>query len=304
MTITHLVISGGGVKGIVIAGVLKVLEERGIEGIHTFIGTSIGGLVSFLIAIGYTHSDLYDVMYELEMDQFFEIEIQHLLTRLGLDRGERVNQILRAIIKQKGVSESITFQQFYEQTGKTLILNGSNMNRSRVQYFSPTLTPDMPILVAVRITISFPIIFTPVEWEGDLFIDGALFDPFPIHLVKDVSKDCVLGILIENSAIFNKKTDTRHDITNFNDFGYNLVASIMNRYISLQCPDQFDNVICIDCSDIFSMNFGLTNETKLQLYQKGIDTASAYFGSSVQEGEQEDEQDEEQEWEQEGGELD
>ena len=49
-----LVISGGGIKGLSGLGALQYLEDNKLlESINTYIGTSIGGIILYLLAIGY-----------------------------------------------------------------------------------------------------------------------------------------------------------------------------------------------------------------------------------------------------------
>jgi len=52
-----LVLSGGGAKGLAHIGVLKVLEEQGVE-ISYITGTSMGAIIGGLYAVGYSASQL------------------------------------------------------------------------------------------------------------------------------------------------------------------------------------------------------------------------------------------------------
>lgn len=54
-----LALSGGGVRGIAHAGVLKALEENNIK-IDVIGGTSAGSMVSSLYAIGYKPEEIFD----------------------------------------------------------------------------------------------------------------------------------------------------------------------------------------------------------------------------------------------------
>jgi len=69
-----LVLSGGGAKGLAHIGVLKVLEEEGIE--PQFItGTSMGSIVGGLYAIGYTAADLEKVAHDVPWLEYFDDEV-------------------------------------------------------------------------------------------------------------------------------------------------------------------------------------------------------------------------------------
>ncbi|MFR6658872.1 MAG: patatin-like phospholipase family protein [Clostridia bacterium] len=53
-----LALSGGGIRGIAHAGVLKALEENDIK-VDVIGGTSAGGLIASLYAIGYSPMYIY-----------------------------------------------------------------------------------------------------------------------------------------------------------------------------------------------------------------------------------------------------
>ena len=54
-----LVLSGGGTKGVAHAGVLKFLEEKGIQP-EILAGASVGAIVSCLYAVGKTPKEILD----------------------------------------------------------------------------------------------------------------------------------------------------------------------------------------------------------------------------------------------------
>ena len=55
-----LALSGGGIRGIAHAGVLKALEENNIK-IDILGGTSSGSMITALYAIGYTPDEIYEL---------------------------------------------------------------------------------------------------------------------------------------------------------------------------------------------------------------------------------------------------
>lgn len=58
-----LALSGGGVRGIAHAGVLKALEESDIK-IDIIGGTSAGSMVASLYAVGYKPDEIYNLFQE------------------------------------------------------------------------------------------------------------------------------------------------------------------------------------------------------------------------------------------------
>ncbi|MCK4748774.1 MAG: patatin-like phospholipase family protein, partial [Bacteroidales bacterium] len=79
-----VILSGGGAKGIAHVGVLKVLEEAGLN-IDYIGGTSMGSIVSGLYAIGYDTDSLHNLVVTLDWDRLLTDEI----SRRGLSIEEK-----------------------------------------------------------------------------------------------------------------------------------------------------------------------------------------------------------------------
>src|SRR6266446_63927 len=67
----NLVLEGGGVRSIAYAGVIRVLEEKGIiSNIERVGGTSSGAVVALMIGLGYNSSEMDSVLQSLKVQQF------------------------------------------------------------------------------------------------------------------------------------------------------------------------------------------------------------------------------------------
>ena len=52
-----------------------------------------------------------------------------------------------------------------------------------------------PLELALRSTMSLPGIFTPVHYEGHIYVDGGLMNNFPVERRQGMGADMVLGSL-------------------------------------------------------------------------------------------------------------
>ncbi len=108
----------------------------------------------------------------------------------------------------------------------------------------------MPIIDALMASINIPIMFTPYEYNGNLYIDGALGNPYPIDILNegeqtlgisissDFEDDCVSYIsklidlpirkLIEMSIKYSKP-NCKHIILNTRTPGVSIFVSIEDR---------------------------------------------------------------------------
>ena len=64
MSFVNLALSGGGMQGFSFLGAIKKLEEEKIlDKVTSFSGSSVGSLFAILLAIGYTPDELFTLLY-------------------------------------------------------------------------------------------------------------------------------------------------------------------------------------------------------------------------------------------------
>ena len=67
----NLVFEGGGVKGIAYGGALKELNDRDIlKKITRVAGTSAGAITAVLLAVGYSHDEVSDIVADTNFNDF------------------------------------------------------------------------------------------------------------------------------------------------------------------------------------------------------------------------------------------
>jgi len=196
--------SGGGVKGFAFLSALKYLEEIkhiDLSTINHFVGTSAGSMISFIFSLGYTPTDLIKFILEFNFTKLVpESNIDILLLSHGIDTGDKVMIIMQNFLKEKYNLDDITFEEHYILTKKKITFIGTNYTKGEEVAFNYELTPKMSVLTAIRISISIPIVFTPVLYQDDYYIDGGLVNNFPI---KYCNPETTLGLYIKN-CISNK----------------------------------------------------------------------------------------------------
>lgn len=187
---TSLVLSGGSLKGLAFIGVLRYLEHSGMRPhIRTFIGTSFGAIVALLCSLGLTADDMQHAIADcIALYPQQHLTADQILTSwcsLGLDSGDHLLQSLQAILTRMTGAPDITFIDLAKRFGKHLVVSAANLTKHRTVYFNVDCTPTMSVLTAVRMSVSIPVIFTPVIHEGDVYVDGGLFDNLPINYIEE-----------------------------------------------------------------------------------------------------------------------
>lgn len=284
---THLVISGGGIKGIAIVGALDMFFQEnpsGYDKIVGFAGSSIGGVLCFLLNLGFKIEELYEIMMHLDFTKYRDLKFFDLFEKLGLDSGEKMMQLIQVITRHSHLEnwdmndkiEHLTFAELWQKTGKELVITGSELKHSRAVYFNYRETPDMRILDALRITISFPFIFQPIrgedEHKGEIFVDGALFSPYPIEyfIRQGVAKDKIIGIYLHND-------NEIADIGNFEEYLRSIFRGVQVWYERFFMRNYEKNTVVISIHEHHSMDFNMDDAKKKLLYEKGKESMRKFL---------------------------
>lgn len=283
----YLAISGGGVKGLSMLGSLRMLEGLGLlDEVEEYIGSSIGGVLVTMLSMGFTSKEMCEIAFALNPGNFVDLNIVEIFNNLGLDDGSRIVKLFRSMLKMKGGNGNgngngsgsgsgsgadITFLEHYEKTGKLVTLTGSCLNDKKLYYFNVRESPKMKIIDALRITLSFPIFFTPVVYNGKLFVDGAFLAPNPAIYYRDVldEKDWNrLLVLFSNTEMPYVTTESM--TSDPTQYLANILNSFKATYIGGHIEDfiEKERVIVFNNSN-FAMNFNLNDKEKFRLYMKG-----------------------------------
>ncbi len=167
-----MVLSGGGVRGMGHIGMLKALEERGIEA-SVISGSSVGALVGALYA---GKSDLKDMLAFFKETPLFKYNFL-TINKPGLVDTERYYPIFK---------EYIPFPDF-ESLHRELYVIATNLQKGVEEVFSKGEL-IMPLLASAAL----PPVFSPVEMNKMLYADGGIMNNFPSEPLKGKA-DFIIG---------------------------------------------------------------------------------------------------------------
>lgn len=263
-------LSGGGIKGFSFIGALEYLQNNhyiDINKINTWAGTSAGSIISFLFTIGYSISDINEFIINFNFNKMQpEPDINNLFLSHGFDNGNKLVIILKEFLNQKFNVNNITFNELFNLTNKKLIVVGTNFSKGQETVFSYDKTPNMSVIDAVRISSSIPIIFTPVLYESDYYIDGAFVNNFPI---KYCNPNSTLGIYIKNSCCNN--------LTNIFTLISGCVAIVSDTISTKDWNVKYPYVIEINNISFDFTNFNIDLEKKNKIINLGQTFAKKYL---------------------------
>ena len=202
----NLVFKGGGVRGIAYVGALEVLDELGVvDPIQRVAGTSAGAFAATLVSFRKSIPETKAILDTLDVKRipqkrtksrklkFWETIDDESYLRFFNRYGWYSSQyfydwIQDVIADQCDGNRRATFSEFRDRGFRDLYIVASNISRQRAEFFSADRSPNVAVADAVRMSVSIPIFFEALRFDGerfgagDYYVDGGLFDNFPMHI--------------------------------------------------------------------------------------------------------------------------
>lgn len=270
-----LVLSGGGIKGISFIGALHALYELNIlQNMHTFAGTSVGSLILFLYIIGYKPNELFEFIKAFDINKLKSISVSLFLESYGLDSGDKIVKTLVKFMDTQNIKHDISFIELFNKTNKTFIVTSVNVSEQKVEYFSHLTQPTMSVVQAVRMSISIPFVFTPIQFNSCLYVDGGCIDNFPLKQFSGKENE-LIGIYIVNN------NEDKKNIKSFDEYIMNVINSMINGITKSSIENYEKYVVGIDIRNISSINFDITCEKKTYMYDAGYKAIHQYMNKKI-----------------------
>jgi predicted patatin/cPLA2 family phospholipase len=279
MLYNELIISSGGNKGIATLGALTFFSKYyPIYNFKYLTGCSFGAIICMFINIGYNMNEINEILFKINFKEFQDCKFINFLNTCGFDEGIKFSNFLKATILYKNYDSNITFKELYDKTGIFLTISVLNITKGITEYHNYITTPDLSVFISVRMSSNIPILFSPIIYNDNYYVDGAILDPFPFYYNKNTNK---IGFwLFEPYEInFIKNAETVNFVNNSTDsFNYlfNLLKIIHVNYIKEYYKKiintKLKNVILIDFEykGITFENFDVKLEDKINVFNIGM----------------------------------
>lgn len=219
-----LALSGGAAKGFAHIGVIKYLEELGIQ-VDYITGTSMGSIVGGLHAMGYNSDKMTEVassqdwstllsgyiplkdvaplekVYHQKFPFYFSYDKGEVSLPQGVINSQKLDLILSGLF-----SPAYHINDFDElripfrcvavniENGNVKVFNKGSLSRS------------------IRASMAIPMVFNPEEIDGQLYVDGGLIRNYPVQEVIDMGADFVIGVFVGSELESKDQLNTMFDI--------------------------------------------------------------------------------------------
>jgi NTE family protein len=166
-----LVLAGGGARGLAHLGVMRALQDRGIE-FDVVGGTSIGAL----LAVGAASDVALDEVTDGARSGFATSPTGdfNLVPMLSLISGRRARQLV-----QRSFQTLLGHDGDIEDLWKTCYLVSSNYTQMREEVLRRG-----PLVDATLASFAIPGALPPVLRDGDLLCDGGTFNNYPVDVMR------------------------------------------------------------------------------------------------------------------------
>lgn len=315
----NLVFKGGGVRGVAYLGALQELERLGFtEKLQRVAGSSVGAIAALMVSLRLPASKVKAIFDTLDFSRIPQArpdsQPESLLTRVDLAAcsqrlfkgfgwysSEYFYQWLQEVISLYSQGKPMaTFADFKQAGHRGLHVVVSNLTQRRSEVMSAETTPDVAVADAVRMSMSIPLYFEALRFdgqrfgEGDLYVDGGLFDNYPLHVfdqpklvkrnpfVRQGVNWQTLGMYLyaEKGKAKPKSEETRSLIEFINLLLENLYASHQLTAYEPNPLDQRRTIQIGDCG-VSATHFNITpgGPDYEALYQSGQKAVQAFFAS-------------------------
>lgn len=266
-----IALSGGGIRGIAHAGVLKALEDNNIK-IDMIGGCSSGSMVASLYAMGYKPDYIY-LLFKKYAKEIAALNTKPIISGIkshfwgkkkivtSLKDGEPIESLCNKLALKKGIKNMteipmpIVIPSVDIMESKEYVF--TNQVPQKAEDTSQYIT-EISVGKAVRASSSFPAVFNPCTIGTHAFMDGGALDNIPVYEVKKQGADKVIAVKFDADPI--------DEHSNLMDIVMKTI-DIMGSKISEESLEMSDMVL-----SVYTDKVGLLDVKKLDAcYQYGYD---------------------------------
>ena len=201
-----LVLAGGGALGFAHVGVIRALEEAGVE-VDLVVGTSIGSVVGALYAAGYSATELNEIAKNAQWRSLLfdrperqrRSSLQRAMQRdytatipfyderdpsdAGVSQGQRVVEYLDALL------EAFPYEIEFDRLPRRFRAVAADIVTGEEVIFD---SGDLKSVV--RASMAVPGLFAPIRYQGHYLVDGGLVNNVPVDVARDLGYERIITV--------------------------------------------------------------------------------------------------------------
>ncbi|MBK7250254.1 MAG: patatin-like phospholipase family protein [Gammaproteobacteria bacterium] len=223
-----LVLSGGGARGMAHIGVLKVLEDLRVP-VDAIAGTSMGAIVGGLYASGLTAHEIENIMQSVDWRDAFrdtppredlsfrrKQEDRNFLVRFPLGLRGRKFLLPRGLIQGQKLSQALRRLTLPVDTVSDFdaLATPFRALATDLETGEPVVLGRGDLADAMRASMSAPGVFTPVDYDGRVLVDGGLSANLPVETARSMGVDLLIVVDVGQHLLPRTKLNSVGVISN------------------------------------------------------------------------------------------
>ncbi len=204
-----LVLSGGGARGFAHVGVIKVLEELGVQ-VDIVTGTSMGAMVGGGYASGYSVQEMQEIILGVDWTEMFAMRAN----RSHLNRLRRQDDYKNLGSFELGLKDdtiampdAVVPSQHLSSFLRRItdhVRSVNDLSRLSIPFAAAAtdlsdgslvvMQKDVNLAMAMRASMSVPGAFSPIPYKDHLLIDGGLAQNLPVEIAKSMGADIIIAV--------------------------------------------------------------------------------------------------------------
>jgi NTE family protein len=275
-----LALGGGSARGIAHIGVLRWFEEHHIP-IDVIAGTSMGGLIAGAYASGMSPDEISELMKKADWDLMFLSDSPYKYKTIRRKQDKRLFPSQLEFGLKGGLSLPGGLNPGQQVS---LMLDQIALPYYNLKSFDDLPTPyrcvatDLrkgeaivlgrpPLARAMRATMAIPGVFTPVNWDDWLLVDGGALNNIPVDVVKQMGADIVIAVNVGADAESEKVTASL----------FALLGRTIDTMMSVGVRKSLDEASLVIDPDLKGLNSGSWRDTD-ELAARGFAAAESAAG--------------------------
>jgi len=172
-----LALGSGAARGLAHIGVLKVLEEAEIP-VDIIAGTSMGAFIGAMYAAGVPIEYMENAALEIDWRSMARL-LDPVLPTSGLTDSKKLASFMAELLPARDFGD----------LNRPLAVTATDINTGEA-----VIIKQGDLLEALRASLAFPGIFSPVRFGQRFLVDGGLCKPIPTDVARHLGADKVIGV--------------------------------------------------------------------------------------------------------------
>lgn len=255
------ILAGGGTRLPAHIGVLQALKDLYINFSH-IVGVSGGSIIASLYASGLSIEEVKRIAITTNYNQFKGFSLISLIRNGGLSSGD---------VFEQWVDHHLQGKTFVD-LDRNLHIIATDVKTGRPVIFDRKRTPCMKVSLAVRFSMSIPLVFSFKKFGNHLMVDGSILSEDALHRDWAMDDTPVLCFRLRGEHEFDElQTNGMFPIINYVTL---LIRTFMTTISREYINDAFwHNTIIINTGLCSAVDFGMSEEKKMALFDIGYQTA-------------------------------